>query len=341
MASLLERAIQRHRNAIRSIDRAALANVYLTYQDIMDRLNPQIELLQQALRDKGELTASQLFRLDRYQELQRQIAAEMRLLAERTGAITEQAQQRAVTLALDSAETLAASSATTRAGAAIITSSWVRVPFSAVEDFIGATRSGPLFELLSTFEDVTARVLVDSITDALATGKGPRAVADAITKSTEIARNRALLISRTEMMRSLRSSTLVSYENNRDILNGWRWISALSDRTCCACLAMHGTEHPLDEPMESHPACRCAASPILRDIPTRTLPSGEQWLKEQPIETQQKVLGISGAQAFRTGEVQLSDFVRVSESKDWGKSVSDGGVAWARMQAEQGRRWAA
>ncbi len=334
----LERAIAEHRAAIRSIDRSALGNVLNTYEEIMARLNPQIEVLVQTLRTKGELTPSELFRLDRYQELQRQIAEEMRTLATATGDITAQAQARAIQEAVTSAENMAVSAARGTSATATVATSWVNVPTKAVEDFIGASRSGPLAELLASFEDVTGRELVNQITNALATGTNPRAVADAIVKSTEIGRNRALVISRTEMMRASRSASIAQYENNSDILSGWQWSCALSDRTCAACLSMSGTIHPLTEAMESHPACRCSPVPVLRDIPMRKIETGEEWLAKQPPEAQDAILGKAGGIAYRNGEVQLSHFVRVTDSADWGRSVTDGGIGWARFQAGQERR---
>lgn len=341
MVSQLEKAITAHRRAIRSIDRAALLRVYLAHQQAMETINPLIERLQAKVNELGTLTPSELFRLERYQELQRQLDAEMRRLAASTGEITTEAQRRAVVVALDHAETIATATAATRAGAAVIASSWVRVPFSAVQDFIGATQAGPLAELLASFETVAGQVVVKEITDGLTLGRGPRAVADAITKATDIARNRALTISRTEMLRSMRGATLTTYNDNRDILSGWIWTAAISSNTCGACLAMDGSFHELSESMDSHPNCRCAMRPALKDVPMRKVETGAQWFGKQSPETQDAVLGKSGGAAYRAGEVELHDFIRISESQEWGRSISDGGIGWARQNAADDRRVAA
>ena len=61
--------------------------------------------------------------------------------------------------------------------------------------------------------------------------------------------------------------------------------------------------------------------------------TGSEWLAGQKPDYQDGVLGKAGGEAFRSGEVRLPDFVRTSESADWGKSIGNGGIGWARMQA--------
>jgi hypothetical protein len=61
--------------------------------------------------------------------------------------------------------------------------------------------------------------------------------------------------------------------------------------------------------------------------------SGEDWLRRQDAETQDAILGKQGGAAYRAGEVELRDFVRVDDHPVWGESTRDGGIAWARANA--------
>lgn len=341
MANRLETALRAHREALRAIDRAAMAEVFSAYTETMERIEPLIELVQQEVERQGVATAAQLFRLERYQELQRQIAVEMERLGRLTGDVTQQAQARAIRESIDAQRVIAIASARGSQAAAQIAVGWVNLPVFAVEDLIGATRSGPLADLIASFGEETARVLTNELVSGLALGTGPRKVASAIHRATEIGRNRALLISRTEMMRASRAATKASYAQNSDVLSGWYWVSAKQARSCAACLAMDGTFHPLSETLESHPACRCAMRPALKNVPMRSVPTGDQWLREQPADVQDAVLGKAGGMAYRAGEVELSDFVRVDESETWGRSIRDGGIGWARLNAARDRRIAA
>lgn len=332
----LERAILEHRAAIRSIDRAALANVLNTYEEIMSRLNPQIEVLVQEIRGQDYASLSQLMRVTRMQELQRQFRAEMNALATATGQITNVGVERAVTQAIESAETTTAASIV--ASTAVVMSSYNRIHPMDVRDFVGATQSGPLAELLASFGETIERSLIQTLADGIALGTNPRDIGNMIHKSTEIGRNRALTIARTEILRAHRSATLQQYQANADILKGWIWLSAKQTRTCAACLAMDGTFHELSETMASHPNCRCTMRPALKNAPMRKVQTGQQWLDAQPPEAQDAILGKAGGAAYRAGEVRLRDFVRVTDSADWGRSVTDGGIGWARLQAGQERR---
>ena len=291
MPDLLTLAIREHRAAVTAIDRAALARIYAAYQQAVDRLQPGIELLQQQALAEGALTPAQVFRLERYRELQRQLTDEMARLAEITGDATRGAQASAIQEAITAAERLAVASAVGQFDAAVIAGTWTRVPFLALEDLIGATQSGPLADLLGTFEEKVQTEVVKQLTDGMALGKSPRAVADAIAKATKIGETRALTIARTETLRAYRSATLRTYDANADVLKGWVWTAAHQARTCGACLAMDNSEHPLSEPFASHVCCRCSPRPLLRNVAMRPVENGEEWLRKQDAATQEDKIG--------------------------------------------------
>ncbi len=334
--SQLDAALAAHRAALRAADRSAMAQVMSAYQDVLSRLNPLIELAQQQALADGVATPAELFRLERWQELQRQTAVELERLARITGDVTTEAQARAVRLSLT--DDLAVATARGAQAQATVTAAWTHLPTTAVEDLVGLANNGPLRSLLESFGDDGMRFITDELVKGPALGQSPRTVARSIEQGLEISRNRALTISRTEMMRAQRSATLRNYQANDDILKGWYWVSAHSTRTCAACLAMDGTLHPLNESMDSHVSCRCAKRPALKNLPARTVEDGETWLARQDAETQDAILGQSGGMFYRAGAVALNDFVRVDESPVWGRSVTDGGINWALAQAGQGRR---
>ena len=94
-------------------------------------------------------------------------------------------------------------------------------------------------------------VLRRELVRGLVAGRNPRTTAARVVKRAEGGFNgglaRALTISRTETLDAYRTAAAASHKANEDVLRGWVWVAALSDRTCPACLGMNGTEHPLRE----------------------------------------------------------------------------------------------
>jgi SPP1 gp7 family putative phage head morphogenesis protein len=319
-----------------------MAQMMSAYQDVLERLNPLIELAQQQALADGVATPAELFRLERWQELQRQTAVELERLAQITGDVTTEAQARAVRIGLDDALGIAQATARGVQAQASITAAWAHLPTTAVEDLVGLANNGPLRSLLDTFGDDGMRIIADELVKGLALGQSPRTVARSIEQGLEISRNRALTITRTESLRAMRSATLRSYAANADILRGYRRIAAHQTRTCLACLALDGVEYPITyQFFPSHPNCRCSLIPVLRNLRQRSYQDGESWLEGQPIETQQAMIPNALWDDYAAGRITLPDFVFLDESPTWGPSYREATISEARANAERRERRAA
>jgi len=106
------------------------------------------------------------------------------------------------------------------------------------------------------------------------------------------------------------------------VVIGWRWSASLDSLVCGFCLAMHGTEHGVDEEMITHPGnCRCAKSPITQswsdlgfeDGGEVVIQRGDDWLRGQSQEVQERILGKAGRAAWLDGRFELADMVGVKE----------------------------
>src|SRR5690606_16788234 len=65
---------------------------------------------------------------------------------------------------------------------------------------------------------------------------------------------------RTEILNANREASRFTMQQNSNVVAEWVWYASIG--TCCgACLAKHGHTFPLDQPMQSHPSCRCAMVP--------------------------------------------------------------------------------
>lgn len=128
---------------------------------------------------------------------------------------------------------------------------------------------------------------------------------------------RAATIARTEQMRAYREAARETYKANSKIVAGWVWHAQLSPRTCVLCWAMHGTFHSNDEPVATHPACRCV---MLPNLGKQVFESGADEFKKLSAADQRQILGAAAFEKYREGEIELKDLVGEREDARFGKT---------------------
>lgn len=341
MASAVARAIAQNRAAILRRDRETLGRLLHAYADADKRLRPLIALVEDDIAALGaEATPGKVMQLERMQLLLDQLEQEVTRLARLSASETLAAQGDVVALAQRQTPTLLAAAGASQT--AQIAASFVRLPTTVVERLIGIAGDGaPLGNLFAEMGGNAARVFIDELTAGLSLGRHPTVTADAVTSAVEVSRNRALTIARTETLRAYRGASLETFAANADVLDGWIWISAQDDTTCAACLAMDGTFHGHDETMDSHPNCRCTPVPSVRGIDLGLGPTGAEHFAELSSGKQDEILGIAAGEAYRSGQVALEDFVKVTSSPVWGDTITQDSLLGALARAERGGRAAA
>lgn len=144
---------------------------------------------------------------------------------------------------------------------------------------------------------------------------------------------RAQVIARTETIDAYRAGAKAHHEANSDVLAGWVWLAKLSERTCPSCVAMHGTEHDIDEPGPlDHQQGRCSRMPLVKPelvpgAPTPRVESGTEWLERQPEGVQRSVLGPRRYEAWKAGEYPASRWAVRRESEAWRPSYGPGPIS--------------
>lgn len=161
------------------------------------------------------------------------------------------------------------------------------------------------------------RAMKRELSAALGAGDNPRTAARHMIQRVEDEFNggltRATVIARTEMLDATREAALQQRLENADILAYWIWYADLSSRTCPACWAMHGTQHPIEEwgPIDHHQG-RCTALPVTKRaaeaadpdlIPTQE--DATRKFEQLPESKQREILGRSRFEAWRRGEYPM------------------------------------
>lgn len=153
-------------------------------------------------------------------------------------------------------------------------------------------------------EQIRARVIAD-----FAAGRGAKVAARNLRQIvSDLPAASANRMMRTLQMTAWRDATAVHYAANANILEYSIRICTFDTRVCPACLALHGTIIPLGERVDDHHNGRCTSIGVIKGT-TRNIPSGESWLRTQPLKTQQEILGKSAQEAWQAGRVKLDDFV--------------------------------
>lgn len=147
----------------------------------------------------------------------------------------------------------------------------------------------------------------------------------------EINRRSAESVVRTAINHTANTARQELYKANEDLIGSWRFVATLDARTTVLCASLDGKTFPIGEGPQPprHYGCRSSSVPVtkswkelgfdIEELPagTRASMSGQvsgtetygTWLKKQPVEVQEDVLGKTKAELFRKGDLPLDRFV--------------------------------
>ncbi len=130
-----------------------------------------------------------------------------------------------------------------------------------INAMIGITKdTAPLYEILIKSYPKTIDKLVDTLIKSQALGYNPMKTARLMKDAMDGNRKRALLVARTEQLRSNRLASLTSMEKS-GVCKGWIRIESVDALTCDECLEANGSKHSFEEQFDTHPNCRGASAP--------------------------------------------------------------------------------
>lgn len=255
-----------------------------------------------------------------------------------------------VAAAVDDATMLGLAAADAAGG--VYAPAWVSANAGAVQAALAASAPGaPVGRVLAALGPDAAAAARAALAEGLALGWNPKRIARRMVADARgLATARARTIARTETMRAWRAAHHATYQQNADVVGGWVWHSARDRRTCALCWSMHGTVHPVDEPMAAHVNCRCR--PIaLPDLPPRALHDyvaytterlpkgmrgggkaprgavphdaspGERLFATLPDADRRVILGAARYRLYQAGQLRLADVVGYHDSPVWGRTV--------------------
>jgi SPP1 gp7 family putative phage head morphogenesis protein len=111
---------------------------------------------------------------------------------------------------------------------------------------------------------------------------------------------------------------------NPETYRGYLYVAVLDNRTTILCRSRNGKiyNNTSDAPIPAHWNCRSHYAPILRFGPDISIADynkevdPSEYLRRQPIETIQKILGLKRAALFINGDLDLEDFLKSLKKSD-------------------------
>lgn len=162
-------------------------------------------------------------------------------------------------------------------------------------------------------------------------GESVPKIAARLKQVTDFSGTTAEAVTRTAVGHASNAGRSSFYQENADLIKAVQWHATLDTRTCPSCGALDGKTFDIDKGARPprHINCRCTTSPVIRsmkelgfdlaDFPlsTRASMDGQvpgtttfnQWLKGMPADVQDDALGKTRGALFRTGKVDVKDFV--------------------------------
>lgn len=337
----LTREARRFRAAVLRHDEEAARRLMVAYRDVYRRLSVELDAAVKALGEAGAgggpVSPARVYRVERITRLRDQAVIELTRYAREAEGIIDDGVEKTRREAVEGATRMVG--AVTPPG---ITASTTTLNVGAIDAAVAnLAPRGPLARLFATFGADGAADLQRTLIGGLAAGHGPDVVAREMRRVLAAQPVRAVTIARTEIMRAHREAARHTYLQAPTV-RAWVWVAGLGSRTCASCWAQHGSIHPLDEVMATHPRCRCVMAPVTvpwseLGFPGLSEPDpveqGSVLFDRAPAEVQRTVLGPSKYEAYRRGDVRLEDFVATRTSLTWGRSTSEASLRAARAKA--------
>ena len=172
------------------------------------------------------------------------------------------------------------------------------------------------------------RMIIDTIQEGLINGETIEDLKSRLTGVSSLSKRQARAVSRTVTNHVMTEARNQTFENNKDIIDGFRVIATLDSKTSLICGAKDNQVYDWSDPKPPfHYNCRSSITPVIKDQYNKSIEGYRpakgsdgkdkvgaytnygNWLKRQSAEYQKDVLGKTRYDLFREGKVEIEDFI--------------------------------
>jgi hypothetical protein len=208
-----------------------------------------------------------------------------------------------------------------------ITAAWNNPDPAAVAQVINYSSSPAFTASLNNFQEGISGIVQNIMLQGAVSGWGPMRTSAALQDAVSaLPAHYANSLMRSIQLTSYREATVLNNVANSDIIEGHIRIAALDERTCAACISLHGTFLLPHERVDDHRMGRCDSIPTIRGR-GRDIPSGEDWFNGLSPDEQEQLAPFRASpaklKALRDGAIKWPDFVQKGEDTIFGNVVSE------------------
>lgn len=318
--------VEEFRQKILAKDVEAVLLILNEYSEVMVRVRRRLDILLkqiERLRAQNKIVSEyDIYRQIRYQEFLFQLRKEMVNYSEHVAEVVSKVQKEAIEIAFKQTD--------------------------ALFDFIYQDLPSGMLESFSRFDEFSARNIVAKLNDekylksltskyesfalqsikevlieGVITGRSVNDVKRDLIRKFDFIPSNAETIARTEINTAYREGNLERYRLSTTV-KAWEWSATLDSRTCPVCIALDGQQFSLSTPFATHPNCRCSPIPVTFTFeelglgylnlkeprPPYMGKRGEEWFRDQTASLQEKILGKTKYNLYKSGQISLEDLVQ-------------------------------
>lgn len=170
-----------------------------------------------------------------------------------------------------------------------------------------------LSEWLTTMEPAARNRIDRALRISFTEGESLDRAVRRVREQVDISKRSAKTLIRTANTHISNAVQQASAEANADLVKEVEWRSVLDSRTTPVCQMRSGQRYPINSGPRppAHPGCRSIVIEVLKDFPPPKSETYAEWLKRQPAEVQDDILGPNRGALLRSGRYDVGDFVDV------------------------------
>lgn len=225
---------------------------------------------------------------------------------------------------------------------------WNMVSADALAQLVAFQDNPAWLERLNQYRGAPADRINQIALRGFAAGWNPLKAARMIVEMTDkLPRSHANIMMRTLYLQSYKHAAAKAQGENRRLITRVRRMATLDNRVCMVCVALHGTEVPVGESVESHEQCRCVGVSDVAGVSVPFGPTGEDWFRGLPDPWQRQMMGASSWEAWKAGAIRIGDVVGSYQDDLYGtmlterslKDMLGGDEALLRRFVLAGQQW--